>query len=82
MLLQATDSSYSLVPEIEKTTVPTWNLVCKLTYTRDSWVKLLALKSEYSHDEALLLCQESPETWVAWVPDCGEVRLDRSEFYC
>jgi hypothetical protein len=29
-----------------------------------------------------LLCQESPDTWVAWVPDHGEVVLDRSQFYC
>jgi hypothetical protein len=82
MLLQATYPSCSLVPEIQKTAALTWNLVCNLTYTRDSWVKLLDLKSEYSYDEALLLCQESPDTWVGWIPNYGEARLDRSEFYC
>lgn len=54
---------------------------CKITYNRDSWVNLLARPSEYSADEALLLCQESLETWVAWVPNHGEVRLTRDLFY-
>ncbi|BFM39181.1 hypothetical protein [Synechocystis sp. LKSZ1] len=59
-----------------------WTPVCHMTYTRDTWVKLLALPSEYASDEAKLLCQESVNTWVAWVPSHGEIRLDRSEFYC
>lgn len=46
-----------------------------------TWVKLLQLPTPYSFDEALLLCQESEERWLAWVPDCGEVVLHRSEFY-
>ncbi|MCU0543964.1 MAG: hypothetical protein MUE44_17600 [Oscillatoriaceae cyanobacterium Prado104] len=59
-----------------------WQPVCHITYNRDAWVKLLQPPSEYAFDEARLLCQESPNTWVAWVPDCGEVLLDRSDFYC
>lgn len=58
------------------------NPVCHITYTRDTWVKLLPTLGEYAFDEAKLLCQESPNTWVAWVPDLGEVILDRSHFYC
>lgn len=59
-----------------------WNPVCHITYTRDTWVKLLQSQGEYAFDEAKLLCQESANRWVAWVPDCGEVVLDRSHFYC
>ena len=59
-----------------------WNPVCHITYKRDEWVKLLAIPTETSFDEALLLCQESPETWVAWIPDYGEIVLNRSNFYC
>ncbi|MEA5418767.1 hypothetical protein VB712_05975 [Spirulina sp. CCNP1310] len=54
---------------------------CKITYNRDSWVNLLVQPSEYSADEALLICQESLETWVAWVPNHGETRLSRDLFY-
>lgn len=55
---------------------------CHITYTRDEWVKLLQPPSEYAADQAQLLCQESTDTWVAWVPDHGEVVLNRSNFYC
>ncbi|BCL38444.1 hypothetical protein [Nostoc sp. MS1] len=59
-----------------------WNPVCHITYNRDTWVKLLQPPSDYAFEEAKLLCQESPVAWVAWVPDYGEVVLDRSQFYC
>lgn len=59
-----------------------WNLVCHITYTRDTWVKLLQTPGIYAADEAKLLCQASESAWVAWVPDHGEVVLDRSHFYC
>lgn len=59
-----------------------WNPVCHITYNRDAWVKLLQPPSDSAFDEAKLLCQESPDTWVAWVPGYGEVVLDRSHFYC
>jgi hypothetical protein len=59
---------------------PAWNSVCHIAYTRDTWVKLFQQPSDYSADEALLLCQESLDTWVAWVPGHGEILLDRSNF--
>jgi hypothetical protein len=59
-----------------------WNPVCHMTYNRDAWVKLIHPPSEYSFDEAKLLCQQSQDTWIAWVPDYGEIVLDRSDFYC
>ncbi|MBF2036620.1 MAG: hypothetical protein IGR92_14380 [Leptolyngbyaceae cyanobacterium T60_A2020_046] len=39
------------------------------------WVTLAELPSPYSHHEALLLCQDGEEGWLAWVPEHGEVRL-------
>ncbi|MBE9139494.1 hypothetical protein IQ254_20215 [Nodosilinea sp. LEGE 07088] len=61
---------------------PSWNAICHITYTRDTWVKLLQAPSVYAADEAKLLCQASNNSWVVWVPDHGEVVLDRSHFYC
>ncbi len=63
------------------TTVSDWSPVCHITYTRDTWVKLTTLLNPYAADEAKLLCQASPDTWVAWVPDHGEVLLNKSHFY-
>lgn len=82
MLLKSTYPTCPLVPEIHKTSAPTGHPVCNITYNRDSWVKLLQLPHEYSFDEALLLCQESQDSWIAWVPSYGEMRLHRSDFYC
>ncbi len=59
-----------------------WSPVCQITYNRDAWVKLLQPLSEYGFDEAKLLCQETADKWIAWVPDHGEVVLHRSDFYC
>jgi hypothetical protein len=67
---------------LKKAIASGWNPVCHITYNRDAWVKLLQPPSDYGCDEAKLLCLESPDTWVAWVPNHGEVRLDRSTFYC
>ncbi|MBW4604643.1 MAG: hypothetical protein KME29_35060 [Calothrix sp. FI2-JRJ7] len=82
MSLQTTHSVCSPTPALVRAIVSGWNPVCHITYTRDTWVKLLQAPSEYAFDEAKLLCQESPDTWVAWVPDYGEVILDKSHFYC
>ncbi len=45
-----------------------------------TWVKLLELPSEYSYNEALLLCPISKEEWVAWIPDYGEAVLHIKQF--
>ena len=45
------------------------------------WVKLATLPNPYSHDEALLLCRQSEDEWLAWIPDQGEIVLHVSEFY-
>lgn len=82
MPLQTTASVCLPATALEQAIASGWNPVCHITYNRDAWVKLLQPPSEYGFDEAKLLCQESPDTWVAWVPDCGEVVLDRSQFYC
>lgn len=49
-------------------------------FQANTWVQLLELKSTFSFDEALLLCQISENHWVAWIPDCGEAVLHTSEF--
>ncbi|WP_036533731.1 hypothetical protein [Neosynechococcus sphagnicola] len=46
-----------------------------------TWVKLRDLPTPYSFDEAFLLCEVLGGSWVAWVPDCGEVLLQPREFY-
>ncbi|HBL59928.1 MAG TPA: hypothetical protein DDZ80_16050 [Cyanobacteria bacterium UBA8803] len=78
-------TSYAIglpAPALERAIASGWNPVCHITYNRDAWVKLIQPPSEYGFDEAKLLCQESSDTWAAWVPDHGEVVLDRSQFYC
>ncbi len=44
------------------------------------WVKLLLLPEAFCSDEALLLCQYSDSQWLAWIPDYGEILLDRGQF--
>ncbi|BAZ13697.1 hypothetical protein NIES4071_55370 [Calothrix sp. NIES-4071] len=82
MSLQTTHPVCSPAPALLRAIASGWNPVCHITYTRDTWVKLLLSPSEYAFDEAKLLCQKSSDTWVAWVPDYGEVILDKSYFYC
>lgn len=45
-----------------------------------TWVKLRSLPATYCSDEALLLCQQSEQQWLAWIPDHGEITLEREEF--
>ncbi|XGW00279.1 MAG: hypothetical protein ACAF41_15250 [Leptolyngbya sp. BL-A-14] len=44
------------------------------------WVKLHSLPTTYCSDEALLLCQQSERQWLVWIPDYGEILLDRGQF--
>jgi hypothetical protein len=43
------------------------------------WVQLRERLSAYSFDQALLLCPETGDRWVAWVPDYGEAILQREQ---
>lgn len=81
MSLQAV-LDYVSVSSLEKSIAIGWNPVCHITYDRDTWVKLVQPPSVYAFDQAKLICQASSTTWIAWVPDHGEVTLDRSDFYC
>ncbi|MCT7955870.1 hypothetical protein [Laspinema palackyanum] len=47
----------------------------------NTWVQLLEQPSEYSADQALLLCKCGDREWVAWVPEHGEVILHEDQFY-
>ncbi|HEY9860184.1 MAG TPA: hypothetical protein V6D16_11815 [Candidatus Obscuribacterales bacterium] len=45
-----------------------------------TWVHLLEPPSAFSYDEALLICQQSEDAWLAWVPEHGEVVLHVNQF--
>ncbi|MGB3292256.1 MAG: hypothetical protein WBB01_04570 [Phormidesmis sp.] len=45
------------------------------------WVALRNAPDDYSHHEALLLCETFPGEWVSWVPGFGEIVLSRGQFY-
>lgn len=45
-----------------------------------TWVKLSEPPSSFCFEEALLLCQCSADSWLAWIPDYGEAVLHRSQF--
>jgi hypothetical protein len=47
----------------------------------NTWVQLRDRISPHSFDQALLLCEESNQQWVAWIPDFGEAVLSRHQFY-
>jgi len=55
---------------------------CQLTYHQGDWVQLLQGPQPRSRPVAELLCQESTATWIARIPNHGEIVLDRSQFYC
>ncbi|MCD8485900.1 MAG: hypothetical protein LRZ84_03880 [Desertifilum sp.] len=46
----------------------------------NQWVKLTQPLSDYSDDEALLLCQQSATEWVVWIPGYGEAIVNQSKF--
>jgi hypothetical protein len=47
--------------------------------TGRTWVKLRERVSDYSSDEALLLCEEADGQWLIWVPDFGVATLGREQ---
>lgn len=82
MTVSTISSTNISIPKIDEVLTSGWQLVCNITYNRDTWVKLLQPPSEFAAEEALLMCQESLNRWIAWVPEHGEVILDRGDFYC
>jgi hypothetical protein len=49
-------------------------------YQASDWVHLFQPPTEYSFDEALLLCRQDEDAWVAWIPSYGEIILKEAEF--
>lgn len=47
----------------------------------NTWVKLVQPPTAFSDDEALLLCLDADDRWLAWIPGYGEIVLDLDEFY-
>ncbi|MGD1861505.1 MAG: hypothetical protein ACFB0E_16240 [Leptolyngbyaceae cyanobacterium] len=70
-----------LQPELESDR-PQKYPCCHLNYQRGAWVKLLQRPNYQGTDQAQLLWQESATTWIARIPNHGEIVLDRSQFYC
>jgi hypothetical protein len=48
---------------------------------QDVWVQLRNAPSDYAYDQALLICELDGDQWMAWVPDHGELCLNRSQFH-
>lgn len=44
------------------------------------WVSLLNSLTDFCHDEAILLCQNSEIEWVVWIPNHGEAKITVEEF--
>jgi hypothetical protein len=55
--------------------VPATQPNCNTKLQASTWVKLRELPSPYSYDEALLLCQTEDCSWIAWIPEYGEIKL-------
>ncbi|WP_373479610.1 hypothetical protein [Geminocystis sp.] len=72
----------SIESEIQDSIATNSNRVCHITYNRDSWVKLYHSPNSYSEKEAILLCEKSSGIWVSWIPEYGEIILNKSDFYC
>jgi hypothetical protein len=76
--------SLDLHPEITLTSVSDW-LASEVPFSGEyqpgTWVNLSELPNPYSHDEALLLCENAQHQWIAWIPDHGETILDRHQFF-
>jgi hypothetical protein len=49
-------------------------------FSSGDWVSLIRPLTSLCFEEAILLCEESLDKWVAWVPGLGETRLNTSEF--
>ncbi|NEP24104.1 MAG: hypothetical protein F6J94_13910 [Moorea sp. SIO1F2] len=43
------------------------------------WVKAPDIPNSIHCEEALILCRQSENTWLAWIPDYGEIILSDSE---
>lgn len=71
-MAQRETKNYCLIP------IPTLRQARK--FCSGQWVNLIEPLTSLCFEEALLLCEESQDKWVAWVPGFGEKRLDISEF--
>lgn len=62
-------------------TIASWQTVTSVAFnpTANQWVQLRDPLSEYSANQALLLCEAGPDQWVAWVPNFGQVTLGREQ---
>jgi hypothetical protein len=74
-------------PETEMASILAWqklgdrSIETSRRYEPSTWVKLSNPPTAFSFDEAWLLCQCDDDTWLAWIPDYGEILLNVDEFY-
>ena len=73
-------SQYSTSSQIKWCSFPTSGSVEPPLAEPHTWVHLLTEFSAFAGEEALLLCQESNLTWLAWIPNYGQANLDVSQF--
>lgn len=59
---------------------PVWRSWRSEPIRSGTWVQLSQLPSPFSYEQALLLCQQADDRWVAWAPDFGEINLHSSQF--
>ncbi|NJL37119.1 MAG: hypothetical protein HC899_10360 [Leptolyngbyaceae cyanobacterium SM1_4_3] len=75
-----TQSRWCNLPEVAYDWQTRHPEVAQTTFQASTWVQLSELPNPFSFDEALLLCQQSGDRWLAWVPDHGEILLHKSQF--
>jgi hypothetical protein len=68
------DQNWVIKPYLEEKRSPSASLQASM------WVRLLEAPSPFSDDQALLLCQETEDYWLAWIPDFGETLVHVSQF--
>lgn len=49
-------------------------------FQRGTWVQLRQSLVSDGCNQALILCQEGDDRWLAWVPNLGEVSLRSHQF--
>jgi hypothetical protein len=70
MQLKTVSSDFANLPVTERPPFP------GQTFAANTWVKLLYPPTDFSFDEAWLLCKDEQDQWLAWIPDYGTLLLD------
>jgi hypothetical protein len=80
------ESSAKTYPATETADRLEWGSFCRLPNISmaqpeaATWVRLLYPPTDFSFDQAWLLCEMPGDRWLAWVPDHGEILLTLDDF--